>query len=105
MGPGVESVGLPLGLGDGEGFLAGELVGDGGVAVAGGVEVVLAGERLPVERGGMGQAGLMLGECFLMLSDEVRQRSVDEVLGFGDQAFLGVAEVGVWDSHRRWVAG
>ena len=53
--------GVVGGVGAGEGGLVGELFVDGGVALSGGVEVVLVGEGLPVEGGGVRVAGVVFG--------------------------------------------
>ena len=60
--PVVEPVRRILVLGAGEGGLVGELFVDGGVALSGGVEVVLVGEGLPVEGGGVRVAGVVFGQ-------------------------------------------
>ena len=49
-------------VGAGEGGLVGELFVDGGVALSGGVEVVLVGEGLPVEGGGVRVTGVVFGQ-------------------------------------------
>ena len=49
-------------VGAGEGGLVGELFVDGGVALSGGVEVVLVGEGLPVEGGGVRVTGLVFSQ-------------------------------------------